>query len=87
MSKEYVLETIADFEKIPDEKLEKCLDEFAASMLAARRTARAIEEMGRVMGTTVGTKMRPAVTWKDDDEKKLTVNIHIAEPKESPRGE
>jgi hypothetical protein len=67
--KTYHIETVADFLKVPEDRLEYCLSEF----LTVLRAFRDFEAL-------IGHELVPAFTWIDDREQHLTVQVNVREP-------
>ena len=82
----YIIETIADFLKVPTERQDACLEEFDGFL----HTARAIAEMAAIVGEVVGADPKAEFTafvWIDDGKRDRTVTIVPVEENKAGEGE
>lgn len=80
--KEYEIKTIDDFRKIPLEKIDKCLKEFAIALKSRKHMEEAMNSIGKqisgldkVLDLTI-----PRFIWIDDKENRLTFNLINQKP-------
>jgi hypothetical protein len=85
---EYEVKTFADFEKIPDDRLEDCLQEFCAWVTITRYTKRLLmraDEVlngeNRVISNVIGTE---SFVWIDDGLKTATLSFNVAPDSQLP---
>ena len=74
MADKYKIKTVNDFLAIPEDKLEKCLDEFKVAVLATK----AMVDLENAIGQVVGVKevvFMPSFTWVDDEANNITINV------------
>lgn len=70
MSQEYRIETVADFGKIPADRLDVFLEEFRGIL----QTQAEIQSMLALVGVPVEAVFQ-TITWIDDGEKNKTLNL------------
>lgn len=66
MSKSYEIRTVADFVKVPADRIDDCLAEFAVALVVGRMAA-AISDQIKF----------PLFTWHDDGKKEAQINVEI----------
>lgn len=67
----YEIRTVADFQKVPDERLDVCLDEFADFVRLSRVTVALFSSLAGVSGGET-------FHWIDDGERRVTVRLEVA---------
>lgn len=65
----YKIETVADFLKVPEDRLDDCLKEFAAWVVISKSMIGFSDSCGAGL-EVIG------FTWVDDGKNDITVNIH-----------
>lgn len=74
---EYKIESLDDFRKIPEDKIDKCLKEFATGLKLRKRMENLMNVIGENLSgidKTVDLTI-PRFIWIDDKEKKLTIHL------------
>ena len=72
---EYVITTVGDFLKVPEDRQADCLAEFADFLGMARGIVELAEIVGEVVGADAAAQIGPFV-WIDDGKKNRTIRIH-----------
>ena len=70
----YRLERVEDFEKIPEEKLGKCLEEFRTWIEVYRSAKVFVESLGDE--TCKGSVKSAAFVWIDDGKEDVNISIN-----------
>jgi hypothetical protein len=72
---QYTIQTVGDFLKVPEDRLDACLEEFKTLL----EQGRAFMEMANALAGILGAdKLKNAVkgfVWIDDGEKNVTIRI------------
>lgn len=72
---QYTIQTVGDFLKVPEDRLDACLEEFKTFL----EQGRAFMEMANALAGILGAdKLKNAVkgfVWIDDGEKNVTIRI------------
>jgi len=84
MSKEYVIESINDFLKIPDDKFEKCLTEFIPALTAGYRSIKAAKALAYAGGAKDFDIRMPKFIWTDDDKDGITIRVNFQKVAKNP---
>ena len=75
---QYTIQTVGDFLKVPEDRLDACLEEFK-TFLEQGRAFMAFMEMANALAGIMGAdKLKNAVkgfVWIDDGEKNVTIRI------------
>jgi len=74
-SPEYVIATVGDFLKVPEDRQADCLAEFADFLDVARGLVEITEIAGEMVGADATAQIGP-FTWIDDGKKNRTILIH-----------
>lgn len=77
MSTEYKIETIADFAKVPDDRLEECLGEVMVMILDGRELKKGGLEVERVIWIDDGIPGVRGVNLLVGDQKEYIPNPHF----------
>lgn len=85
-AKRYEISSVNDFLKVPEEKLDRCLEEFKTALVTHKvMTALFMSSIEALAGKEIDwnesaeiTSM-PKFTWIDDDKGNITVRISTAE--------
>ena len=72
---QYVIATIGDFLKVPEDRQADCLAEFADFLVMARGLVELVEIAGEIVGADAAAQIGP-FTWIDDGKKNRTIRIH-----------
>ena len=72
---EYVIATVGDFLKVPEDRQADCLAEFADFLGMARDIVELAAIAGEVVGVDAAAQIGP-FTWIDDGKKNRTIRIH-----------
>jgi hypothetical protein len=75
---EYTIEKVSDFLKIPEDKIDICLDEFKAGLKSCHGMITLIKATGKAMDTPIpdAAILFPKMVWKDDGENNLTFKLN-----------
>lgn len=85
----YCVATLHDFTKIPDDRLEACLKEFATFV----RMMRGVEELGEAIRSATGLAESPltctteSFDWTDDGVERCDVRLTVETRTPSPDSE
>jgi len=71
---QYVISTVGDFLKVPEDRQADCLAEFADFLGMARGIVELSSIAGEIVGTDSATEIGP-YTWIDDGKKNRTIRI------------
>ena len=72
---EYVIATVGDFLKVPEDRQADCLKEFADFLGVARGIVELASIAGEIVGADAAAQIGP-FTWIDDGKKNRTIRIH-----------
>ena len=72
---EYVIATVSDFLKVPEDRQADCLTEFADFLGMARVIVELASIAGEIVGADAAAQIGP-FTWIDDGKKNRTIRIH-----------
>lgn len=72
MSNEYEIIHVADFLKVPEDRLDACLKEFKTFVEISRAHSELIEAVTETLGIEAKSEVQ-SFTWVDDDEGKVTI--------------
>jgi hypothetical protein len=72
---EYVIATVVDFLKVPEDRQADCLAEFADFLGVARGIVELASIAGEIVGADAAAQIGP-FTWIDDGKKNRTIRIH-----------
>jgi hypothetical protein len=66
----YTIKTVADFLKVPEDRIDECLRDFDSYLHSARRTINLVRLMAEEMGGTIPDDeiAYPMFIWIDDGE-------------------
>ena len=81
----YEIQSLDDFRKIPENKINKCLKEFGDALKVRKAMEKAMNVIGKNLSgidKTIDLHI-PSFTWTDDKEKKVT--IHLKQPKKAQK--
>lgn len=73
---EYVIATVGDFLKVPEDRQADCLAEFADFLGVARGIVELASIAGEVVGGDASAQIGP-FTWIDDGKRNRTIRIHV----------
>jgi hypothetical protein len=76
----YQIETVADFLRVPEDRIADCLAEFADYLTMARGIIEQAEIAGEVVGVPVTAQIDP-FKWVDDGRQKRRIEIMGGDPK------
>jgi len=71
---QYVISTVGDFLKVPEDRQADCLSEFADFLSAARDIVELASIVGEIVRADAAAKIGP-YTWIDDGKKNRTIRI------------
>lgn len=87
---EYLIETVADFGKVPPKRLRACLREFRIALEMHHGLAKALLETQRVLADAGQIPHSEPIEWRmanfrwiDDGERKANVRIRIKDDNDS----
>jgi hypothetical protein len=72
---EYVIATVGDFLKVPEDRQADCLTEFADFLGVARGIVELASIAGEIVGADASAQIGP-FTWIDDGKNNRTIRIH-----------
>lgn len=81
----YQIQSLDDFRKIPENKIDKCLKEFGDALKVRKAMEKVMNVIGKGLSgidKTIDLRI-PSFIWTDDKEKKLT--IHLKQPKKTQK--
>jgi hypothetical protein len=80
MSKEYRIETVNDFLRLPVDKIDACLSEFATALERTIEMKSEAEELASLLGGLVFTTeiIMPSFTWIDDGKTDQTYKTTVS---------
>ena len=73
----YQIETVADFLRVPEDRIADCLAEFADYLSMARGIIEQADIAGELIGAVVAAKIDP-FEWTDDGRRKRQIEIRAA---------
>jgi hypothetical protein len=76
---EYVIETVDDFLKVPEDRQAACIAEFADFLAIARGLDEAVASLSGIFGAAVHPRIGPFI-WIDDGKKDRTISIQCTTP-------
>lgn len=75
-NKEYVIEKVSDLLKIPEDRIDACLDELKGAIKSAHAMKGLLHAVDKSMnGQQTLDVLLPRIIWRDDVERKLTFNF------------
>ena len=80
MSNEYEIKHVADFLKVPEDRLDACLKEFKTFVELSRAHLKVVEAVAEELGIN-GRGEVQAFTWIDDGEGKVTIIMQPVDDK------
>lgn len=76
----YEIKNVWDFAKVPDERLDFCLQEFAVAVRMSRASIELLDALAEGKGAPKGLfALTDTFTWIDDDEKTATMTIQVGD--------
>ena len=75
--KSYKLETVMDFTKVPEDRIDACLEEFKDFIGHMRLLHNLARDVARIAGANDVDLGKSHFTWIDDGKRERTLKVHV----------
>lgn len=72
---QYTIQTVGDFLKVPEDRLDACLEEFKTFLEQSRSFLTMADAMADLLGADKSQNAVQGFVWIDDGEKNVTIRI------------
>ena len=72
---QYTIQTVGDFLKVPEDRLDACLEEFKTFLEQSRSFMKVADTLADLFGADKSQNAVKGFTWIDDGEKNVTIRI------------
>lgn len=72
---QYTIQTVGDFLKVPEDRLDACLEEFKTFLEQSRAFMEMADATADLVGEDKSKNIVQAYVWIDDGEKNVTISI------------
>jgi hypothetical protein len=72
---QYIIQTVGDFLKVPEDRLDACLEEFKTFLEQSRAFTKAADTLEDLIGGDKSKTVVQSYVWIDDGEKNVTIRI------------
>jgi hypothetical protein len=72
---QYTIQTVGDFLKVPEDRLDACLEEFKTFLEQSRSFMEIANALAGIMGADKSQNAVKGFVWIDDGEKNVTIRI------------
>ena len=72
---QYTIQTVGDFLKVPEDRLDACLEEFKTFLDQSRAFLAMADAMAGILGAEKNQNAVRGFIWIDDGEKNVTIRI------------
>ena len=85
MDKSYKLKTVMDFTKVPEDRIDACLEEFKDFIGHMRLLHTLACDVARITGVKEMDLGQLCFTWIDNGKRERTLNVHVTAMPEGVR--
>ena len=85
MDKSYKLKTVMDFTKVPEDRIDACLEEFKDFIGHMRLLHNLARDVARIAGAKDVDLGKSYFTWIDDGKRERTLKVHVTAMPEGVR--
>ncbi len=72
---QYTIQTVGDFLKVPEDRLDACLEEFKTFLEQSRSFMEIANVMADLVGADKSKNVVKGFVWIDDGEKNVTIRV------------